>query len=121
MPIHKFISKYYEDTISWVIKDDVKYQPERHDTKWEIFAQQSITIQPKTVYTAVLGFGISFLADGLCLVSLKQELKLKRLSLQDGIILENVDDIIVNIQNNSDHDITINEGQSLCFINYYNS
>jgi hypothetical protein len=55
---------------------------------------------------------------GLCLISLRQDLKLKRLSLQDGVVSEDVDDIIITIQNNSDSIITINAGQSLCFINY---
>jgi hypothetical protein len=49
-------------------------------------------------------------------VSLKQTLKIKRCSLQDGVVSETVDDIIVTIQNNSDNEVTINAGDSLCFV-----
>jgi hypothetical protein len=54
------------------------------------------------------------------LVSLKQELKQKRCSLQDGIVApaEVIDDIIVTIQNNSEHEVIINEGDSLFYVNY---
>ena len=49
-------------------------------------------------------------------VSLKQDLKIKRCSLQDGVVSETVDDIIVTIQNNSDTVVTINARDSLCFV-----
>jgi hypothetical protein len=49
-------------------------------------------------------------------ISLKQELKIKRCSLQDGVVAESVDDIIVTIQNNSEVAVNIVEGESLCFV-----
>ena len=119
MPIHKFISKYHdEQQVNWIPKQ-VKHPPVRHGQKWEIFAQNNITIQPRGTFTAVLGFGVRMDSNGICVVSLKQDLKQKRLSLQDGTVSEDVDDIIVTIQNNSDTAVTITEGHSICFVNYY--
>jgi hypothetical protein len=54
--------------------------------------------------------------QGVCLVSLRQNLKVKRCSLHDGFVAEPVDDIIVTIQNNSDVAVTILKGDSLCFV-----
>jgi hypothetical protein len=54
--------------------------------------------------------------QGVCSVSLRQNLKVKRCSLHDGFVAEPVDDIIVTIQNNSDDAVTILKGDSLCFI-----
>ena len=119
MPIHKFVTKFNDaEPVSWIQKE-VKHAPLRHGQKWEIFAQNNITIQPRGTFTAVLGFGVRMDSNGICLVSLKQDLKQKRLSLQDGTVSEDVDDIIVTIQNNSNSEVTITEGQSFCFVNYY--
>jgi hypothetical protein len=118
MPVHKFITKYRDEVpVHWIPKE-VKHPPVRHGQKWEIFAQDSITIQPRGTFTAVLGLGVR-MDSGICLISLKQDLKQKRLSLQDGTVSEDVEDIIVNIQNNSDFAVTITEGHSICFANYY--
>lgn len=125
MPVHKFVRKYTQEikrvqpnSVFWIPKQ-VTHSPIRLNggLKWEIFAQNNINIQPKGIFTAILGFGVR-MTRGLCLISLRQDLKLKRLSLQDGVVSEDVDDIIITIQNNSDSIITINAGQSLCFINY---
>ena len=59
------------------------------------------------------------MTDGICLISLKQELKQRRCSLQDGVVSEDTDDIKITIQNNSDSEVKIDEGESLCLINYY--
>jgi hypothetical protein len=119
MPVHKFITKYHdEEPVHWIPKQ-VKHPPVRRGQKWEIFAQDSITIQPRGTFTAVLGLGVRMDSNGICLISLKQDLKQKRLSLQDGTVSEGVEDIIVNIQNNSDLAVTITEGHSFCFVNYY--
>jgi hypothetical protein len=49
-------------------------------------------------------------------ISLRQDLKIKRLSLHNGVVSESVDDIIITIQNNSDEAVTVNAGESLCFV-----
>jgi hypothetical protein len=65
-----------------------------------------------------LGFGHSI--KGKCLVSLRQKLIEKELLiLQDGTVPEDVEDIIITIQNNSDTAVIIKERDSLCYINYY--
>lgn len=126
MPVHKFITKpesrnvrTQPESVYWMPKE-VTHKPMRQNggLRWEIFAQQLITIQPGGIFMAVLGFGVR-MTRGVCLVSLRQELKQKRCSLQDGTISEDVDDIIITIQNNSDSVVTINEGDSLCYVNYY--
>ena len=58
------------------------------------------------------------MTKGICLASLKQEIKEKKCSLQDGEIAS-TEDIIVTIQNNSGHEVIINEGDSLCYVSYY--
>lgn len=55
----------------------------------------------------------------MCLISLRKNIKEKRCSLQDGFVCEHVTDIIITVQNNSDTAVTVNEGDSLCYINYY--
>ena len=54
----------------------------------------------------------------MCSVSLRQTLKEKKCSLQDGFVAESVDDIIVTIQNNSDTAVVISEGESLCLLTH---
>lgn len=54
---------------------------------------------------------------GICPISLRQYIKERRSNLQDGIVSEDVKDIlIILIQNNSDSEVTINKG--LVYINY---
>jgi hypothetical protein len=125
MPIHKFITKRNPpirvrtrpDSIFWRPKE-VTYGPIRQGLRWEIFAQRPITIQPKTSMTLELGFGVR-MTKGKCLVSLRQKLIEKELLLQDGTVSEDVEDIIITIQNNSDTAVIIKERDSLCYINYY--
>ena len=128
MPVHKFItraeietSRTQPDSVIWMPRD-VLHKPIRQKggLRWEIFAQQPILIQPGKTLTATLGFGVR-MTRGICLISLRQELKLKRCSLQDGTVSEDVEDIIITIQNNSESEVVINEGDSLCYIIYSNS
>ena len=64
-----------------------------------------------------LGFGV-IMTNGITFVSLKQDLKYLRCSLQNETILESVDDIIITIQNNSNTVVVIDEGRPLCYIHY---
>ena len=118
MPVHKFIHKHQRREESPVVyrpHSDLQYPPSARNGRWEIYAQESFTIQPRAPFTAILRFGV-IIRRGMVLVSLKQDLKIKRCSLQDGVVSETVDDIIVTIQNNSDMAVTINAGDSLCFV-----
>ena len=113
MPIHKFINKYERPPpLKWLPHENLVHPAKPLPGKWEIFVQQSLTIPPRLALTISLRIGV----QGVCSVSLRQHLKVKRCSLHDGFVAEPVDDIIVTIQNNSDVAVTILEGDSLCFI-----
>lgn len=104
MPVHKFITKYQKREESPVVykpHSDLQYPPISRNGRWKVFAQTSFTIQPRSSFTAILKIGV-LIGRGMVFISLKQELKIKRCSLQDGVVAETVDDIIVTIQNNSD-------------------
>ena len=118
MPIHKFIHKHKRPTpasVKWLPHENLAHHAEPLYGKWSISMQQSLTIQLKTALPIKLKIGLR-LFQGVCWVSLKQNLKEKRCSLLDGIIAESVDDIIVTIQNNSDVAVDIVKGDSLCFL-----
>ena len=121
MPIHKFITKHERrppaPTIRWLPHESLTHPAEPLPGKWEIFAQQALTIQPRVALTISLKIGVR-LVRGVCIVSLRQSLKEKRCSLQDGFVAESVDDTIVTIQNNSDAAVAIVEGESLCFVTH---
>lgn len=119
MPIHKFITKYLrleEPPVVYGPHSDLQHPP-CTGTKWkmEIYAQESFAIQPRSSLTVNLRFGV-LIRRGMVFVSLKQSLKIKRCSLQDGVVSETVDDIIVTIQNSSDAGVIVNAGESMCFI-----
>lgn len=118
MPIHKFITKCQrpeEPPIVYRPHSDLQYPPLAQNGRWEIYAQESFKIQPRSSLTFVLRFGV-LVRRCMVFVALKQSLKIKRCSLQDGVVSETVDDIIVTIQNNSDAEVTINAGDSMCVI-----
>lgn len=121
-PLHKFINKrprpvQLPPPIRWTVAP-VTHMPIQHSqTKFETFAQETLTILPRTSKTIVISIGFR-LNRGIVFVSLKNELKEKMLSLQDSVISENTERIIVTIQNNSDSEVIINAGDSICFINH---
>jgi hypothetical protein len=120
MPIHKFITKHERQPpapIKWLPHENLKHSAKPLTGKWEIFTQQTIAIQPRVACTISLKMGVR-LIRGVCIVSLRQSLKEKQCSLQDGFVAESVDDIIVTIQNNSDTEVNINEDESLCFVSH---
>ena len=86
--------------------------------RWEIFAHRAIEIQPRSSISLELGFGVQ-MSRAVCLVSLRQVNKGKGCSLQDGTISENVEDIAITIQNNSESVVSLDKGDSLCYISYH--
>ena len=119
-PIHKFIHKHKRPTpasVKWLPHENLAHPAKQLNGKWIISMQQSLTIKPKEALPIKLKIGLR-LVQGVCSVSLKQSLKEKKCSLQDGIIAESVDDIIVTIQNNSKDAVNIVEGESLCFVTH---
>ena len=105
-------------TVQWKPRMDVKYPPIKiTPATWEIYTQEHITIPPHKAKFIFLSFGVA-MSKGVVLVSLKQELKYKHLSIQDETVVEDVDDIIVMIQNNSSSSVIIDEGSPVCYVIY---
>src|SRR6218665_3462946 len=104
MLIHKFITKRntssktrtrLQNDIFWLPKE-VTHKAIRRivdPPRWEFFAQRAIEIQPILSVSHELGFGV-LMTKGVCLVSLRQVIKVKGCSLQDGAISEDVEDIV---------------------------
>src|SRR6218665_2602163 len=129
MPIHKFIRKRnpsskirtpFHNDIFWLPKEVTHKAIRRivNRPRWEIFAQRAIEIQPRSSASNELGYGVR-MTRGVCLVSLRQAIKEKGCSLQDGSISEDVEDIVITIQNNSESVVSIDKADSLCYINYH--
>lgn len=126
-PIHKFgtkpirsaVVRTQPESVHWKANWDVTHRPQRQQggLRWEIFAQKDITIQPGEIKMLRLGLAVR-MWWGVCLVSLRQNLKEKGCVLQDGVVSENVGDTVINIRNDADSLVTINEGESLCYVNY---
>ena len=119
MNIHKFIRKYQTPpsrppvAVVWYLAEDLKYPAERTDDfKWKIYAQQNLTITPHSTKTIELKFGVEISLD-VIIVSLHHELTKVRCSIQNESVVESIPDKIISIQNNSDKEITINEGDTL--------
>ena len=125
MSIHKYgrkperpLRKTQPSTVQWFPNMAVKYNPEKMTpVTWKIYSQENIRIQAHAVKIIKLGFGVA-MSKGMLLVSLKQDIKYKRCSLQNEAVLESVDDIIITVQNNSDDSVSINAGDVLGFIHY---
>jgi hypothetical protein len=98
----------------------VKYPAERdHTYKWKIFAQEDISVQSHNVASLELKFGVE-MSFGVIIVSLTQQLKRMKLSIQNESVVETADDIVITIQNNSNSDIMIKAGDALCCLTYIN-
>ena len=58
------------------------------------------------------------MSEGVVLVSLSNSLKDKRCSLQNEISLENSENIIITIKNNSNEIVEIEKNELLCYVCY---
>jgi hypothetical protein len=126
MPVHKFIHKYPlppsmpPTDVLWYPAEDVKYPAKRdHTLEWKIFAQEDIIVESHNAASIELRFGDE-LQIGVIIVSLTQQLKRLKLSIQNESVVETADDIVISIQNNSNNDIMIRAGDALCFLTYIN-
>lgn len=125
MPVHKFIRKPQPSrprslprTILWHPAEEVAHPARRVNSNlWEVFIQQDINIPSQGLKTFTLQFGIK-LTLGVVLVSLSQQLKNLKCSIQNETIAENTDDIVITIQNNSSEEVPIKAGESLCYLIY---
>ena len=106
MNIHKFNVKpkpktILPKTIHWRPLQEVKYPALKiNSITWEIFSQENIKLKPKEVKQIRLGLGF-IMSEGVVLVALANSLKNKRCSLQNEVSLEDAEDIVITITNNS--------------------
>ena len=116
MNIHKFNIKPKHKphkTVKWIIPQDVKYPAKKvNSITWDIFSQEDIILQPKEVKQLTLGLGF-MMSEGIVLTSLVNLLRGKRCSIQNEVNVENTDDIITTISNNSKEIVKIQENELL--------
>ena len=121
MNIHKFNAKpktIPSKKIQWRLLREVKY-PARtvNPMTWEIFSQQEIKLDPKEVKQRQLG--LSFvMSEGVVLTAFANSLKYKWYSLQNEVNLEDIDDIMITLTNNSSEIVDIWEHKLLCLVCY---
>ena len=70
-------------------------------------------LEPKKVKQLQLGLGF-MMSQGVVLVGLDNFLKYKRCSLQNEINLEDAEDIVITLTNNSSEILDIREHELLC-------
>ena len=121
MNIHKFNIKPKEKqnkTIKWMIPEDIrKYVKKVNTNTWEIFSQENIKLKSKEVKHLFLGIGF-MMSEGVVLTSLANSLSEKRCSIQNEVNLEDTNNIIAVITNNSKEIVNIQENDLLFLVCY---
>ena len=121
MNIHKFnVKPIYPQakTIKWTIPDDVRqYFKKVNGNTWEVYAHNDINLKPKEVKFIMLGIGF-IMSEGVVLSSLNEQLTIKRVSLQNGIYLNDTENMIIVLTNNSSENIQIPKLTMLCLVCY---
>ena len=121
MNIHKFNIKpiyYPAKTIKWIIPDQLRqYFKKVNSTTWEVYAQKDLLLKPKEVKFILLGIGFT-MSEGVVLSSLNDELTIKRISLQNGVYLNDTYNMIIVLTNNSNENILIPKLAMLCLVCY---
>ena len=84
---------------------------------WQIFSQQEIKLNPKEVKQLQLGLGF-MMSEGVVLAGLANSLKYKRCSLQNEVSLEDAEDIVITLTNNSNEIVDIRQHDLLCCVCY---
>ena len=121
MNIHKFNVKpidYPTKTIKWLIPDNIRrFFKKVNTTTWEVYAQNDLILKPKEVKFIMLGIGF-MMSEGVVLASLNESLTIKRISLQNGVYLNDTLNMIIVLTNNSSENILIPKLSSLCLVCY---
>ena len=121
MNIHKFNTKpktIPPKTIHWRPLKEVKYPALKVNLiTWEYFSQEDIKLKPKEVGQLQLGLGF-MMSEGVILVGLANSLKYKWCSLQNEINLEDAEDIVITLTNNSNEIVDIRGQELLCRVCY---
>ena len=121
MNIHKFNVKpiyYPTKTIKWIIPDNVRqYFKKVNATTWEVYAQNDLILKPKEPKFLMLLMDFK-MCGGFVLTSLNDKLTLKRVSLQNGVYLDDTQNMIIVLTNNTSESIQIPKLSSLCLVCY---
>ena len=121
MNIHKFNVKpinYPAKTIKWIIPEQLRqYFKKVNGNTWEVYAQNDILLKPKEVKYIMLGLGF-YMSEGVVLSSLNDELTIKRISLQNGVYLNDTLNMIIVLTNNSNENIQIPKLTMLNLVSY---
>ena len=124
MSIHKFNVKTKTTpprTIHWRPLREIKYPALKiNSITWEIFSQKDIKLKPKEAKQLRLGLGF-IMSQGVVLSSLANSLRDKWCSLQNEVSLEDSEDIVITITNNSNHIVDIQSHELLCRVCYKKS
>ena len=122
MNIYKFHAKPKTiplKTIQWLLRE-AKYPALKvNSMTWEIFSQEEMKLKPQEAKQLQLGLGF-MMSEGVVLVRLDNSLKYKRCSLQNEINLEDAEDIVITLRNNSNQIVDIREHKLLCRVKNYN-
>ena len=117
MNIHKFNTKpktILPKTIHWRPLREVKCPALKvNSITWEIFSQEDIKLNPKEAKQLQLGLGF-IMSEGGVLTGLANSLKNKRCSLQNEVSLEDSENIVITITNNSNEIVDIQGHELLC-------
>ena len=102
MNVHKYIIKPRTSTssnltIKWSLGQNLKY--------------------PKEVKRVKLGLGFG-MSDGIVFVSSSNVLRKKLCSIQNEVIMEDTDDIITTLSNNSGGVVRVRENETLALVRY---
>ena len=121
MNIHKFnVKPIYNPTktIKWMIPDNIRqYFKKVNTTTWEVYSQNDLILKPKEVKFIMLGIGF-MMSEGVVLTSLNDSLTKKRISLQNGVYLNDTLNMIIVLTNNSSENIQIPKLTMLCLVCY---
>ena len=121
MNIHKFNVKpiyYPTKTIKWIIPDNIRrFFKKVNTTTWEVYSQNDLILKPKEVKFIMLGIGF-MMSEGVVLSSLNESLTIKRISLQNGVYLNDTPNMIIVLTNNSSENILIPKLTMLCLVCY---
>ena len=123
MNVHKFIAKRETSTssnltIKWSLGQNLKYPPSKVSANtWKIFSQGDIVLQPKEVKRVKLGLGFR-MSEGIVFVSSSNVLRKKLCSIQNEVNMEDTNDIITTLSNNSGGVVRVRENEGLALVCY---
>ena len=96
----------------------LKYPPLKVNGRYEIFAPKEITIHRLKHQKIPFMFEIK-LVSGIALVNLRERIKSKLEYFSHTLMIsESVDNVTMEIFNNTNSDVIVKRGESLCFVNF---